>query len=170
MANTDVTKMAFFAVTDPKLITIDFEDLAKRHKERIAEREKTNPPKSEPAEVELRHLRGQLFRLQEWVKNAEIYANNKAGTVENLSERLAKALNKKKTYAEAGNLLAERAAEHGIQLLESELADAKREYHFAKQQSANATRALNGFDGCERIAVLTQKPLPDAKSAHSGPK
>lgn len=163
MTNTDATKMAFFAVTDPKLITIDFAAHDKHATKIRAERDKANPPKPEPAQQELNKLRHQLFSLQEEMKNTEIYANDKACDVELLEQRLAEALKKKKAYAEAGNLLAERSGEHTVRLLESELVDAKRELTFAKKRSVNATRALRAFDGHGRIAELKaqiEKPLP----------
>jgi SMC interacting uncharacterized protein involved in chromosome segregation len=166
MEVNNIARCAFMAVTDPKLITIDLEDLARRSAERTKEMAKLNPPvQNEPAQQELNRLRGQLFSLQERVKNTEIYANNKAGEVELLEQRLTEALKKKNDARQAGNLLAERRGEHNIQLLEAELADAKKEHNFAKQRSAQATRALRTSDGAARIAELKEqleptKPLP----------
>lgn len=154
MPNTDVTKMAFFAVTDPKLITVDFARIDKAQIERRATMEKLNPPVPDSAQVELNKLRNQLFNLQQRVKDTETYANNIAGTVDLLEQRLVKVLREKKEANEAGNLLRERHCEQTAKQLESEVADAKKEHARAKRESANATRALKAFDGHARIAEL----------------
>lgn len=159
----NLIKTAAFAVQDKSLITVNLADVEKSAKERREFFEKANPPKPEPAQVELNKLRSQLFSLQQAVKNTEIYANNKAGEVELLEQRLAEALKKKNEYGGAGNLLAERACEHSVQRLEGELVDAKKEYTIAKHRSAQATRALRTFDGAARIielkAQLEPKPI-----------
>lgn len=162
--SANLASTAAFAVTDPKLLTVDFAEIERKQKERRAFLDKNNPSPEQrvPAQQELNKLRGQLFSLQQAVESTETYVNNIAGTVELLEQRLEKALKEKKRYAEAGNLRAERGAERAVEQLESELDDAKRELTFAKQRSVNATRALKNFDGYERIAELKaqiEKPV-----------
>src|ERR1700752_5060890 len=96
MANTDVTKMAFFAVTDPKLITVDFADLDKKAADNRAEAAKLNPPQLEPARIEYNRLRQRLYDLQQAAKNAEVFCNNKADAVRGLEQRINVLLTKKK--------------------------------------------------------------------------
>jgi hypothetical protein len=166
----NIARCAFMA-PDPQLMTVDFENINKHQKEHREFLDKANAAKAEPGskQEELQKLRRQLFGLKQAVESTEVFENNKAGEVQLLEHRLNEALTKKKAAAHSGNLLAERRQEHNIQLLESELAEAKKEYNFAKQRSVHATRALRNFDGAARIVelqALLEKPLPDAKSAN----
>ena len=164
----DVANCAFFAVTDPKLITIDFEDLAQRHKERIKQRDIDTPP---PSKADLRkeynQLRQRLFDLQQNARAYEIRTNEAAGKVRLLEQRISEALKLKKAAAEAGNLRAERNYENATQTLESELLDAQDDYTKNKRWGLQAARALKDFNGHARIAELKEtleKTLPVAKS------
>jgi hypothetical protein len=166
MANTDVTKMSFFAVTDPKLITVDFAQLGKTQQERRARLEKLNTPKPEGTAKELQRLRGELFKLSEDVKNTEINCDNQAGNVKLFEQRITDAINQKKIFVASGNALAERFCEHQIKTLEVELADAQERLKRAEQYSAGSALALKAFDGHERIAelrLILDTPLPEAK-------
>ena len=156
--NTDVTKMIFFAVTDPKLITVDFAAHEKRMAEHRKEREKANPPKPEPVRVEYNRLRQRFFDLQQQAKNAEVFCNNKADAVKGLEQRITELLKQKKQADADGHLGQERVCEHQIQLLETELVDAKDEFIKAKHWSTQAARALKAFtsDSSARIEELKQ--------------
>jgi hypothetical protein len=141
-----------FIVTDATCAEVE-----QRAKEMRVARDAANPPKVEPAGVELNRLRKELFDLQQWAKYAEIHCNNVAGTVKGLEQRLTEVLKHKKIASDAGNLLAERNYEHSASLLESELVDAKEEFTRAKKQSSNNARALREFDGQARIAELKKE-------------
>ena len=137
---------------DPDLMVVDFEDLAKRQAERLAARDIAQPPKPQPARAEYNQLRKELFAAQEWAKNAEIYCNDRAGTVKLLEQRITDLLKQKKAAIDSP--LAERNFENQIQLLETELLDAKTEFNRARHQSNYAARGLKAFGGHERIAEL----------------
>ena len=156
MTNTDVTKMAFFAA-DPKLMTVDFDDLSKRHQKLVADRETLNPPKPEPVRVEYNRLRQSLYDLQQQAKNAEVFCNNKADGVKGLEQRINDILRKKKQAIAKDHLGDERNCEHQLQQLETELIDAKVEFTQAKHWSTQAGCALKAFDGQERIAELKKE-------------
>src|SRR5262249_9294169 len=117
---SDVTKMAFMA-PDPKLITVDFNQIEVKAAERREHMEKLNPPKPEGPEAELRGLRNQLFCLTERAKSTETYTNNKAGEVRLLEQQLTTAIRQKKEAVATGNDLAERYCERAIQRCEKEL-------------------------------------------------
>jgi predicted RNase H-like nuclease (RuvC/YqgF family) len=155
--NTDVTKMAFFANTDPELITVDFVQHEATAKAAREARDLANPPKPEPAQVEYDGLLHRLFNLTEAAQNTEIYANNIAGNVKQLENQLDAAIKQKKRYAEAGNERAARNGEHHIQRLERELADQEKDLKRAKNNSANAARALKAFDGHPRLKELKKQ-------------
>ena len=137
---------------DPTIMVVDFEDLAKRQAVRLAARDVAQPPKLQPARAEYNQLRKELFTAQEWAKNAEIYCNDRAGTVKLLERRITDLLKEKKAAVDSP--LAERNFENQIQLLETELLDAKTEFNRARHQSNNAGRGLKAFGGHERIAEL----------------
>jgi hypothetical protein len=137
---------------DANLMVVDFEDLAKRQAVRLAARDIAQPLKSQPARVEYNQLRKELFASQEFAKNAEIYANGCACTVKLLEQRITELLKQKKAAVDSP--LAERNFENQIQLLETELLDAKTEFNRARHQSNNAGRGLKAFGGHERIAEL----------------
>lgn len=153
MANTDVTKMAFFAA-DPKLMTVDFDELTTRHKATVAMREKLNPPEPEGARPEYNRLRQQLYDLQEQAKGAEVYCNNKADAVRGLETRINDLLKEKKQAVSENHLGQERKCEHQLTQLEKELVDAKEDFNKAKHWSGQAARALKAFVGHARIAEL----------------
>lgn len=111
--------------------------------------------KVEPVRVQYNTLRKQLFDLQEWAKHAEIYCNSKAGEVKQLERRITDIIKQKK--AAVDNPRAERNFEHQIQLLETELLDAEKEFKRAKIQSGNAARGLKAFDGHQRIKELKKE-------------
>ena len=156
MVNTDVTKMSFFAA-DPKLMTVDLEQLGKMHKDTVAQRETLNPPQPEPARQEYNRLRQQLYNLQQQAKNAEVYCNNKADEVRGLEQRINDVLKRKKQAVAEGHLGQERLCEHQLQQLERELPDAKDEATKAKHWGAQAARALKAFDGHARISELVKE-------------
>ena len=149
----DITRCAFMA-PDPKLLTVDFEDLAKRAAEHRAKMEKANPPKQEGPAEELRKLRRELFSLEQCAMNTEINTNNKAGNVKLLAEQLNTALAEKKHAATVGNLRHERSLEHTIARLEGEVADAEKEFNRARKVSAEAARALKEWPHRERVKEL----------------
>jgi len=136
-------------VTNPEKLNAQ---LAASAKERQKLHEKNTAAKpSEPRKL-YNSLRKELFDRQEWAKNAEIYCNTKADTVKHFEGLIADLIKQKK--AAVNNPLHERALEHQIELLETELLDAKQEFHRAKHQSTNAARALRDFTGHQRIAEL----------------
>lgn len=157
-----------FAVRDPKLITIDFEDLAQRHKERLKAQEKDAPPPSKADfRKEYNQLRQQLFDLQQNAKAFEIRTNDAAGKIRLLEERINNIFKLKKEAIQEGNLKGERTYERAIANLETELLDAQEEFNKNKRWSTQAARALRTFDGAERIAELKailDTPLPVAKT------
>jgi predicted nucleic acid-binding Zn-ribbon protein len=166
MVNTDVTKMSFFAVTDPKLITVDFNQLEHTQKDRREQMVKLNPPKPEGPAKELSRLRGQLFDLKQAAQAFEQRTRDAAGNSALLEQRITEAIKKKKTAVADGNLRGERTYERHLQQLEIELADAQEEHTKHKNWSAQTARALKAFDGHERIAELTlllDAPLSEAK-------
>jgi hypothetical protein len=149
----DYTKAAFFAVTDPSLITVDFNQLAQKQKEIIKARDE-QPVKSEGPAEELRKLRRELFVLTERAKSTETYCNNKAAEVRLLEEQLTDAINKKKAAVAKGNALAERACEHTITRLEDDIATVKQDFHRARKVSADSARVLKEWPHCERVKEL----------------
>ena len=149
----DVTRCAFMA-PDPKLMTVDFEQLTAMHKATIAMRENINPPEPEAARPEYNRLREQLYNLQQQAKNNEVYCNNKADAVKGLETRINDLLKSKKQAVAEGHLGQERSYEHQLQQLETELVDAKEEFTKAKHWSGQAARVLKAFDGHVRIAEL----------------
>ena len=120
-------------------------------------RELANPPKPLPAQVEYNRLLHRLYNLTEDAKNTDIYANNQAGNVKGIEERLDNQLKKKKTAAANGNLRGERYLEYGIGQLETELFEAKKELKRATNNSAFAARALKEFDGHPRLKELKKE-------------
>jgi len=129
----------------PEVFTIP-DDIAviieKQQAVRRAAEEKVNPPKPEPARVELNRLRSQLFALQQTAKATEQKVNNEAGNVSGLEQRINEAIKTKNGYETAGNLLATRNTEHGIQLLEDELSDARDRLTKDQRWNAGAVREL----------------------------
>jgi hypothetical protein len=151
-----------FMAPDPKLLTIDFEDLAKRHKQRIEEREKANPPKPEPMRVEYNRLRKQLYELQQASKSAEVYCNNKADAVKGIEHRINDLLKAKKQAIADGHLGDERKYENQLQLRETELIDAQEEFAKAKRWSVQAARVKKEFEFNENGRIAELKALLDA--------
>lgn len=166
MPNTDVTKMSFFAA-DPKLMTVDFDDLTRKHKQRIADREQhTPPPGKEDLHKEYNQLRQTLFNLKQDAKCFEIRTNDAAGNVRLVEQRISDALKLKKAASAEGNLRGERSAEQAIQRLETELVNAQEAFTKNRNWNTQAARALKAFDGHARIEELRlalDAPLPEAK-------
>jgi predicted RNase H-like nuclease (RuvC/YqgF family) len=155
MANTDVTKMAFFAVTDPTVLTVDFNKVEEAAKKARATRDAAAPPPDKKdLQKEYNRLRQQLFDLKQNAKGFEQRTNDAAGNVELFEQRIDDLLKLKKAATAADNLRGVRFYEHGIQQLENELADAKEDYEKNHRWSAQAARALKAFDGHGRIAEL----------------
>lgn len=165
MTNTDVTKMTFFA-PDPKLMTVDLNELTERHREIVAKRDAAEPPPSKAdLHREYNQLRQRLFDLRQNAKTFEIRTNEAAGRIHLLEQRINETLKLKKAAAESGNLRGERTYEHQVASLESELLDVKDEYEKNKQWSIQSARALKSFDGHGRIAELNASlSLPVAKT------
>lgn len=157
----DVTRCAFMA-PDPELMTVNFEELGRTQNERLAGRDAANPafagvhPDKTPSQ-ELQRLRHDLFKLEQHAKHSEVYTNEQAGQVKLLESNLTHALQQKKNAAEAGNLLAERNAEHTIKRLERELVDAEKEFQRARKVSAGAAIVLKEWPHHKRIEELTKK-------------
>jgi hypothetical protein len=139
----------FENITNPEKLNKQLADSAK---ERQALDAKNAVHRKDSPRAEYNKLRKELFDAQEWAKHAEIYANDKAGVVKLLEQRINDLIKQKK--AAVDNPLAERNCEHQIQLLETELLDAKAEFNRAKVQSGNAARGLKNFSGHQRIAEL----------------
>jgi hypothetical protein len=159
--NTDVTKMAFFAVTDPTVLTVDFNKVEEAAKKARATRDAAAPPPDKKdLHKEYNRLRQQLFDLKQNAKCFEVRANDAAGNIKLFEQRIDDLLKLKKAAIDAGNLRGERFYEHGIQQLEIELVDAKEDYAKNQRWSAQAARTLKAFDGHGRIAEL--KALLDA--------
>jgi hypothetical protein len=161
----DVGRCAFMSVTDSNLLTVDFADLAKRQQERRQQMDEANPRKAEPVRVEYNRLRQQQFNLQQTTKGAEVFCNNKADAVKGLEQRINTLLTEKKQAIAAGHLGQERKCEHQIQLLETELIDAKEEFSKAKHWSTQAARALKEFKfnqqgRIEELKAVLDAPLP----------
>ena len=134
-------------ITNPEALN---KQLAASAKERAALNAKNDAARPSEPRKEYNQLRKELFTAQEWAKNAEIYCNDRAGTVKLLEQRITDLLIKKK----GANPLEERNYEHQIQLLETELFDAKTELNRAALQSSRAGRGLKAFSGHARIAEL----------------
>src|SRR5579862_3942426 len=143
--SADLVTSAVFAVTDPKLITVDFDAINKQTQEHRATWAKLNPPVPVPIRAEYNKLRQRLYDLQQQAKGAETNLENRAGTVANLEQRINNTLKEKKAAIAEGALGQERACEHRIQLLEIELKDAKQLHAEAKHWNAQATRGLKSF-------------------------
>jgi hypothetical protein len=152
MANNDVTKMAFFA-PDPKLMTVDFNQIEQKAKE-IRKARDAQPVRSEGPAGELARLRNELFLLEQRAKHTEVYTNNKAGEVKLLEQQLISVLKQKKNYGDNGNLLAARNCEHQIERLEDERDVAAREFERARKQSAGAAIVLKEWPHHERLKEL----------------
>ncbi len=155
----DATRCVFMA-PDPSLMTVDFAQVEQKAAENRKARDLANPNFGgpiPPAQVEYDGLLHRLFNLTESAKNTEIYANNIAGNVKQLEDQLDAAIKQKKRYAEAGNERATRNGEHHIQRLERELADQEKDLKRAKNNGANAARALKAFDGHPRLKELKKE-------------
>lgn len=129
----------------PEVFTITDETVAhvEAHGKKFrAERDAADPPKPEPIRVELNRLRGQLFDLKQHAKNTEIRVNNTSGNIKLFEQRITEMLKEKNNQDEAGNLRGVRSAEHGIQLLENELADARDRLAKELRDNSHAARAL----------------------------
>ena len=158
----DATRCAFMA-PDPKLMTVDFNQINKQAAERRAERDAANPPAPEGPAKELQRLRRELFNLTECVKSMETYRDNQADNVKACEQRLTDAIKQKKIAVVNGNERAERNWEHSIKQLECELVDSEREFRRAELQNAQAARALKAFDGHARIAELVSPVVKSTK-------
>jgi len=150
----DVTKAAFFAVTDPKLITINLAELETTAKKMREARDAANPPVSEPPKEELARLKNDLFNLTQHAKHTEVYANNCAGNVRLLEQRITDVINKKKLAVDAGNSLAERNHEHSIKQLEAEKVAAEKEFNRARRNAATSAAQLKDWGGHARVKEL----------------
>jgi len=154
---------------DPKVLTVDFAEIDRRTAQVRAEREAAAPP---PGKVDLHkeynQLRQTLFELTQNAKTFETRANDEAGKVRLIEQRINDAIKEKKAAAEVGNLRGERTYEQAIQRLEAELADAQEEFTKNKHWSGRAARTLKAFDGHARIAELkfVLDGSPDAKSVN----
>jgi len=150
----DVTKCAFFAVTDPKLLTVDFAQLDKKAAERREQMDTLNPPIVEGLAKELQRLRRELFSLQENAKHSEIYCNEQANRVRLIEQQITDAINRKKAAVNSGNALAERNFEHTIARLERERDEAEREFVHARKASAGAAATLKEWPHHARLEEL----------------
>jgi chromosome condensin MukBEF ATPase and DNA-binding subunit MukB len=150
----DVTRCAFMA-PDPKLMTVNLGEVEAFGAQVRAQREKAAPP---PGKADLHKeynaLRQQLFNLTQNAKAYEQRANDAAGKVRLLEQRINETLKLKADAASAGNLRGERTFENAIQRIESELADAQEEFDKNKRWSGQAARALRAFDGADRLIEL----------------
>jgi hypothetical protein len=160
MSERNILGLAFKANLEknPDIFTFDEKKFEATQKKLRTERDKQSGGVRQPnLHAEYHQLRTQLYQLRQTAENAEVYRNNIAGTVQNLEERINSALaNKKKASAE-DRLGDERYLERIIVQLESELFDANKELKRAEQQNASATRALQKFEGAERLAELKEK-------------
>jgi hypothetical protein len=95
-----------------------------------------------------------LFDLKQNAKCYEQRANDAAGNIRLIEQRINDAIKEKKTAAEVDNLRGERTYEQAIQRLEAELADAQEQFDKNKRWSGQAARALKSFDGHARIEEL----------------
>jgi len=128
---------------------------------RRAQQEKNAPPPDKKdLNKEYNRLRQQLFELTQNAKCFEQRRDDAAGKIRLLEQRIDEQIKLKKDAIANSNLRGERSYEHGIQLLENELADAKEEFENNKRWSVQSARTLKAFDGHGRIAEL--KPLLDA--------
>ena len=149
---TDVTKMAFMKAPD-ELMTVNFDDLAKRQKEIIAARE-AQPQRQEGPAGQLQKLRRELFCLEQRAASTETYCNNKGDESRLAQQYLNDALAKKKAAVTKGNFSLERNLEHTINRLEGEFDIAEREFHRARKIAAQAARELKEWPHRERVAEL----------------
>ena len=164
MANTDITKMAFFAVTDPTVLTVDFNKVEEAAKKMRAKRDAAAPPPGkEDLHKEYNQLRQQFFNLRQNAKCFEVRTLDAAAKVRLLEVRINETLKLKKDAAEAGNLRGEYTYEHQVQMLDAELVDAQEDFENNKRWSGQAGRALKAFDGHGRLAEL--KALLDTQEA-----
>jgi hypothetical protein len=156
------TRPQDFIVNDATVAQV--EQTAKKMR---AERDAANPPQPEPARIEYNRLRQRLYDLQQRAKDAEVFCNNKADSVKGFEERINVVLLKKRQAIADGHLGQERACEHQLKQLETELVDAQKEFTQAKHWNAQAVRALKAFDSHARIAELKKQidgGLLEAKS------
>ena len=157
----------FLNNVDPKLITIDFADLAQRAKERRAESDAATPP---PGKADLRKeyntLRQRLFNLNQDAKCFEIRTNEAAGKIRNIQQRIDDVLRLKKEAAAMGNLRGERNYDHSAERLETELGDAEQEFNQNKAWNAKAARALRAFDHgrIEELKAILDSPVAKSDS------
>lgn len=164
----NIARCAFMAVSDPSLLTIDFEQSDRRYKELVKQREKEAPqPTTADFRKEYNQLRQRLFDLQQNAKSFEIRTNEAAGKIRLLEQRINETLKLKKAAAEAGNLLGERTYERAVAKLETELLDVKEDFDKNRRWSSQAARALKEFnqhDRIEELKALLDEPLPVAKT------
>jgi hypothetical protein len=166
MEITNIARCAFMT-PDPKLLTVDFADLAQRAAQTRADRDAAAPP---PGKADLRKeyndLRQRLFNLKQDAKTFEIRTNESAGRIRLIEERIDNLLRLKKEAAEMGNLRGERTYEQSLERLETELGDAQEEFSKNKAWNTQATRALKAFDGhgrIEELRLLLETPSSEAK-------
>ncbi len=141
-----------FIVTDK-----DVERITQNAVKRCAEMDRLNPRREIPRK-EYNQLRETLYNLQQNAKNTEIFYNTCADKVRAFEQRINDLLTRKKAAILANELGNERSLENQVQLIETELIDAKEEFAWSARRSTEAARALKAFDQHERIAEL-QKEL-----------
>ena len=153
----DITKTALFAVTDPKLITVDFAAIEANQKKVREARDKANPPKPEPLQVEFNRLRRDLYNLESRAKNSEIHTNNLAGNVRLLEQRINEARKEKEKAAASGNALAESNYSAAIVRLTSECVDVTNDFNRARKAGAQAANDLKNWPFHDRLKELIKQ-------------
>ncbi len=158
-----------------EILTFDPDAFARSMKASRDERDANTPPVNQAdLRREYNQLRQKLFDLQQNARAFETRTNEAAGKIRLLEQRINETLKLKKAASDAGNFRGERSYEHGVQLLESELLDAKEEFSKNNRWSTHAARDLRTFNGHGRIAelkaLLDGEGLPVAKSEQTGPK
>ena len=152
---------------------IDVKQVEQFQNELRAAREKTNPSKPVPAQVEYNRLNNQLFNLKQYAHATEVKVNNEAGNVRLYEDQLSTLLKGKKAYEAVGNLLAARNHEHQIQRVEADLANARDRLSTDMRYNSATARELRTWqtENEPRLAELKKEletPKVIGKEADNG--
>jgi hypothetical protein len=139
----DLTKTNVFAVTDPKLITVDLEQVQKRTNEANLKRDEANQPKSDP-QKELDKLIQTHFDLKQNTRHAENLLNEACGQQHLCEQRVKQA---KTLLKNCESPLGQRHYEAAVRRLESiELIDCLNNVKRLRKNNAETVSVLRSWE------------------------
>lgn len=159
----------YFAMTvkaqmekDPSVLILDPEKLDKTIAQTVAKVQALHAKNDKAKNIapekrqELNRLLNEHFNLKQWVRGCEVRVNESAEQIRNLEHRInTQIAEKEKTESPLGK----RNLEHGIVLLEGELAEEKNKYETLRRENLSAVKQLKAFD-VSRIDALKAELEP----------